>query len=264
MEPDPIIHPLPSTIPMRLAVWPVPPAQALADVLASAGPVTEVVPVEPYEARAAPEEGRADLVLVPTLDALRDLDGLELVPGVGLVGTAGPTRALVVGSALDAVRTIGFDPRYGQDALLAQILLKEHYGGTPAFRPADPAAALDTLLAENDAVLAAPDVDAGGRLVLDLGQEWVELTLRPMVWGLVVAQAGALAAEAARLLRDAARAAAPPEAALLGGDRAYQLTLDGYAMDGLDEFANHLYYHGALPALPDLPFVVIPPDEEEE
>lgn len=248
---------------MRLATWPVSPAQALASVLKGAGPVTEVVAVAPYEARAALEEGRADLALVPTLDALRDLDGLALVPGVALAGTTGPTRALVVGSALDAIRTIGFDPRFGQDALLAQILLKEHYGGTPAFRPADPGAPLDALLADNDAVLADPEADLAGRLVLDLGQEWVELTLRPMVWGLVAARAGTLPADAARALRDAALAASPPEAALLDGERAYQFTLDGYAMDGLDEFANHLYYHGALAALPDLPFVAIPADEDE-
>lgn len=249
---------------MKLAVWPVAPAQALAEVLASAGPVTALGAVEPYQARAALEAERADLVLVPSLDVLRDPDGLELAPGVALVGMTGPTRRLVVGSALDAVRTIAFDPRYGQDALLAQILLKEHYGGTPVFSPADPAASLDALLGGHDAALADPEADAGDHITLDLGQEWMELTLRPMVWGLVAARPGTLGAEAARALRAAALAAAPDEAAHLDDMLAYQYTFDGYAQAGLDEFANHLYYHGVLAALPDLPFVVVPEEDGDD
>lgn len=249
---------------MRFATWSAPPAQALAEVIASAGPVTDVVVIEPYEARTALQEGGADLVLVPSLDALRDLQGLELVPGVGLVGTTGPTRQLVLGNSLDAIQTVAFDPRYGQDTLLTQILLKEHYAGTPSFRPVDPGISLDTLLDTNDAVLARPDADIGGRYALDLGQEWVELTLRPMVWGLICAQEGVLDAHAARLLRDTVRASSPPDAAMLEGELAYQFSLDGYAQDGLDEFANHLFYHGIIPALPDLPYVVIPDENEEE
>ena len=49
------------------------------------------------------------------------------------------------------------------------------------------------------------------------------------------------------------KAAPPPDAA-----RHYQLTLDGYAHDGLDELANHLYYHRVLADLPALPFVEVP------
>jgi predicted solute-binding protein len=224
--------------------------------------VTEVVEVAPFEAAAALREGRVDLALVPTLDVLRDPDGLALAPGVGLVGERCPTVRLVVSGALDAVRTVAFDPRYAQEVLLTQLLLREHYGAAPTFAPSDPAAPLAERLAHHDAALVPADVPAAdgaagegpeGLVVLDLGQEWTDLTLRPFVWGLVAARAGALDAAAAALA--GAAAAARPTDVTDEEARHYQLTLDGYAQAGLDELVNHLYYHRVLDDLPALPFV---------
>jgi predicted solute-binding protein len=246
---------------MRLAVWPVDPARALAVALAGGGPVTEAVEVAPFEAAAALREGHVDLALVPTLDVLRDPGAFALVPGAGLVGERCPTVRLVVAGPLDAVRTVAFDPRYAQEVLLTQLLLREHYGAAPAFAPADPAAPLEARLAGRDAALVPADSPprpggepvGEGHVVLDLGQEWMELTLRPMVWGLLAASAGTLDAETARALGEAV-AAAPADALAPH----YQLTLDGYAQAGLDELVNHLYYHRVLDDLPALPFVEIP------
>ena len=250
---------------MRLVVWPVAPARALGEALRRAGPVTEVAEAAPFEAAAALREGHADLALIPTLDVLRDPDAFALVPGVGLVGERCPTVRLVVAGPFDAVKAVAFDPRYAQEVLLAQLLLREHYGAAPTFAPADPAAPLAERLRGRDAALVPADVPVGerpeGAVVLDLGQEWTELTLRPMVWGLVAARAGALDAADAHALAEAA--AAPPaesdEAA-----RHYQLTLDGYAHAGLEELVNHLYYHRVLDDLPALPFVERLEEGEED
>ena len=249
---------------MRFAVWPVAPARALGEALRGVGPVTEVVTVAPYEAAAALREGRADLALVPTLDVLRDPDAFAVVPGVGLVGERCPTVRLVVAGPLDAVKTVAFDPRYGQEVLLTQLLLREHYGAAPSFAPADSGLPLAERLAGRDAALVpVSDVAEGeGLVVLDLGQEWTDLTLRPMVWGLVAARAGTLDADVAAALAEAA-AAAPPADVTDEETRHYQLTLDGYAHAGLDELVNHLYYHRVLDDLPAIPFVV-PPGEENE
>jgi predicted solute-binding protein len=249
---------------MRLAVWPVAPAQALGAALRGAGPVTEVAEVAPFEAAAALREGRVDLALVPTLDVLRDPAGLALVPGVGLVGERCPTVRLVVAGALDAVRTVAFDPRYAQEVLLTQLLLREHYGGAPTFAPADPAAPLEARLAGRDAVLVPADEPVGeGHVVLDLGQEWTELTLRPMVWGLVAARAGDLDVDAALALAGAA-ASADPSDVTDDEARRYQLTLDGYAHAGLEELADHLFYHRVLDDLPSLPFIGLSGESEND
>jgi hypothetical protein len=81
-------------------------------------------------------------------------------------------------------------------------------------------------------------------LVLDPGAEWMDLTTRPFVWGLLVARAGELDAATAALAARAAAAGEPPAG--------WQFTLGGYGESGLQEFASHLFYHGALAGMPDL------------
>lgn len=251
---------------MRLAVWPAAPARALARVWEAAGLVRETVEAEPHEIRARLDAGTVDLALLTALDVLRAHDGLDLVPGVGLVGEAGPRRALVVGSALDQIRTVGFDPRDTQEALVAQLVLRELYNLAPTFALADLSAPLTMLLGTHDAVLAPADaVVPDGAVRLDLGREWTDLTLRPMPWGLVAARAGALPLVAAEALAAAVAQAEPDDALRPDGVGAYQLTLDGYALDGLAELAEYLFATGTLTEIPDLPFVAPDapaPDEE--
>ena len=250
---------------MRLAVWPVPPARALASALADL--VTEVVEVEPYEARAALDAGGADLALVPTLDVLRGYTGLEVVPGVVLAGERSPRRRLVVGSALDAIETIAFDPRDAQEALLTQLVLREHYGSAAAFALRDPARSLADVLASSSAALVdyRDDVPEGA-FVLDPGQEWTDLTLRPYPWGLLAALEGTLGPVAGLRLRAAAQEAPVSDALFHDGVGAYQLTLDGYATDGLDELAEYLFQTGTLSEVPPIPFLELPsdPDDDED
>ncbi|MDX1420194.1 MAG: MqnA/MqnD/SBP family protein [Rubricoccaceae bacterium] len=165
---------------MRIAVWPVAPARALGAALRDAGPVTDTVEVAPFEASAALRDGRADLALVPTLDVLRDPDAYAVAPGVGLVGERCPTVRLVLAGPLDAVETVAFDPRYGQEVLLTQLLLREHYGAAPAFVPSDPATPLAERLAGHDAALVPAEAQVPDEaVVLDLGQEWTELRSAP-------------------------------------------------------------------------------------
>ncbi len=256
---------------MRLAVWPAAPARSLARALrgavgADGRPiVTEVVEAEPHVLRAALDAGDVDLALLATLDALRAPDGLALVPGVALVGEAGPRRAIVATAALDAIATVGFDPRDTQEALLAQLVLREAYGLAPTFALADLAQPLDALLDAHGAVLAPADAPTpDGAYRLDLGREWTDLTLRPMPWGLVAARAGTLSPETAAALAAAATAPPPDDEALVAdGAIAYQFTLDGYATDGLDELAEYLFATGTLTEIPGLPFVDLPPTEPE-
>ena len=246
---------------MRLAVWSAAPARALAVALGDL--VTDVVEVEPHQMRAALDEGGVDLALVPTLDVFRRPDGIEAVPGVALAGERSPRLQLVVGSALDAIETVAFDPRDAQEALLTQLVLREHYGASAQFALADPGADVTDLLVESSAALVdVGEVVPEGAFALDPGQEWTDLTLRPYPWGLLVAPAGTLSAEDARRLRAAAQSAPESDALRIDGVGAFQLTLDGYAADGLDQLADYLFQTGTLSAVPDIPFVAIPDDDE--
>ena len=231
---------------MRLATWPVDPARDFARALGDR--VSEVVEVPAWQASAALAQGHCDVALIPTLEVLRDSSALDVVPNLALVGETSPEIVLAVGSGLDAVRTLGFDPRYPQEALLAAVLLREHYGAEPVFAPDDPVAANTERLAKHDAVLVhRREVESipEGVLVLDPGAEWLDLTTRPFVWGLLAMRAGELDPAAAAMLAAMVARTQPPET--------WQFTLGGYGESGLEEFAGHLFYHGALAGLPDVP-----------
>lgn len=240
---------------MKLAVWPADPARRLAAALRASGVVTDTAEVAPFEAKAVLAGGRADLALVPTLDVLRAPEAFLLVPGVALAGEQDPLLRLVVRSPLNAIGAVAFDPRHGQAALLAQIVLKEHYGVAAMFAPVpDPPA----VQGDYDAAFIPAEAAPSDAVVLDLGREWTDLTLRPMVWGLLAARSDVLNPASTQVLRDAARAAEAVD------DGVFQLTLDGYAHDGLDEFVKHLYYHGTLTDMPELPFLALPEEDEAE
>lgn len=245
---------------MRLAVWPADPARALGRVLADAfrqleHPI-ELVELEPFDARKALVGQHVDLALIPSLDLLRDAEGLEILPGPALVGEASPTLQLVVGVPLDRITTVGFDPRYAQEALLAQLVLREHYGVEPVFRLVEPGTPLPDALATHGTVLASvTEPVPEGAAPLDLAREWTDLTLRPFVWGLLVTREDGLSEDIVRQLVEAVRAVGPTEALFVDGVAAFQLTLDGYAIDGLDEFTEHLFATGTLSEIPGLPFI---------
>ena len=267
---------------MRLAVWSVLPARALGYALSQmtaaggAGLVTEVVEVDPHQARAALLRGDVDLALVPTLSVLRQPDGIELVPGAGVAAESWPYSRLLVRSALTEIGTVALDPRDQQEAVLAQVTLAEHYGKKPAFRPVDPELPLAERIGDADALLVTGDeaqtATLDGALAMDLTLEWLELTLRPMVHGLLAAPAGTLeppqAAALQELLREAEAQLAATAAAQTEADgvppRDWQITLDGYAQDGLEALIQHLYYRGALDDFPTLPFIELETEEESE
>ncbi len=248
---------------LKLGVWSDGPALAIARAL---GAHVTAVELEPHEARAALDDERVDLALISTLDVLRAHDGLALIPGVGLVGEKSPRRTLIVGSALDSISSIGFDPRDAQEALLTQLVLREHYQASASFQLASLADPLDKVLANVDAALvpvgtATPE----GTFELDPGQEWTDLTLRPMVWGLLAARAGSIDSETAYALSALVKAAPPDDAFFVDGVGTFQLTLDGYALDGLEQLTEHLFATGTLTEIPELPFVPPPkPLGEEE
>ncbi len=248
---------------MILATWPSEPARALAAVLTGSAGIREIVEIEPYDAKRALLEGSVDVALLPTFDAVRAEDLVDLLPGVGLVGERGPSQALVLSAPLDQIKSVAFDPRYAQEVLLSQIVLKENYGGKPSFVPIDQSESVADRLSKYDAVLITASDVPSANVTLDLGQEWLELTLRPMVWGLFAGRAGEIHEETAAVIRETAREATHVEELRVDGELVYQFTLDGYALDGLEELIKHFYFHGALEDFPTLPFINVPDDENE-
>lgn len=70
--------------------------------------------------------------------------------------------------------------------------------------------------------------------------------------------AGTVSPADARRIRAAVQATPPTAALVQDGVGVYQLTLDGYAMDGLDQLAEMLFQTGTLADIPAVPFVEVP------
>ena len=143
-------------------------------------------------------------------------------------------------------------------------MLREHYGATPTFALAEPGTPLADVLARRSAALVdyADDLPFEA-FALDPGQEWTDLTLRPYPWGLLAATAGGLTPAQADRIRATVQATPPTEALVQDGVGVYQLTLDGYAMDGLDQLAEMLFQTGTLADIPAVPFVETPTESPD-
>lgn len=127
----------------------------------------------------------ADLGLVPVAEMARQ--GLPIVPGT-CISSDGPVRSILLVSRVpwEQVRTLAADCNSRTSVLLAQIVLQERFGVWVSVESRPPS--LSEMLSGADAALvigdAALHIDPA-RLpyrVLDLGEEWLQITGLPMVY----------------------------------------------------------------------------------
>ena len=133
--------------------------------------------------------GAADIGIVPSIELERQ--GLELIPGAG-IACRGAVRSILLftkGSS-EKIRTLAADSSSRTSVELARIVLARRYGAVPSVDSFPPD--LPSMLQAADAALLIgdPALRAGAAhlpyTVLDLGEEWMEMTGLPMVfavWG---------------------------------------------------------------------------------
>jgi predicted solute-binding protein len=266
---------------MRLAIWNEPTAEFLVSgFLSGAAPSdVEIVRGSRTECERWLRAGLADVALVPALSVLRDTEAFDALPAVALSTWDYPFARLVIRGKLDRpIRSLAVDPRYAQEALVARIILSEHYGAEPALKPYETPTAREMLAAGEDAALII-GVDTPGlqtsRYAMDLGQEWYELTNYPMVWGLFAARKGEADERFARALRDAVAASDEQRDLWLQTRETYpelhtfylenlRVRLDDLALASLTKFGDYLYFYGVTEETPLLPLIAIADDEEDE
>jgi chorismate dehydratase len=259
---------------VRLATWNIAPAQLLVSGLNSA-PLDEPINLQqgtPHQCTTWLLDGEVDVALLPTLRVLQHASDLAVIPGIGLASTETyPYAQLLIKTQLDAIKTVGFDPYYVQETLLARLLLEEHFNAGVSFTPYK---ATDLASAPTDAILlVGPEATqlSPEAFALNLGQEWFELTAFPMVWGLFATRADtlattqsqwlqhAIAAQSARAKRNAWLKNWPlsPEEETFIQDH-LRISLDPEVEAGLDAWVYHLFIRGVLDDMPELPFLLPP------
>lgn len=152
--------------------------------------------------------GAFDVALLPIIELAR-LEGLELVPGLGIVTRGASRSVLLVGRRpVDAVRSVALDRDSRTSNTLARVLFAEVWRRAPEFAegPAALADALDSFDAVvriGDKALFEPVPD--GAIVQDLGRVWTDATGLPFVFAAWAARAGVVDREIYRLFHDSRR-----------------------------------------------------------
>lgn len=265
---------------MHLALWDIPPVDFLNATLKT-GVGAVPLEVERQDAQTCTElllQGMVDVALLPSLVALSNTDTFDVLPGAALSTWAYPFAQLVLHQGIERVETVAFLKQHTQEALVARIILHEHYGKDPAFVVLDGVTPEALLHAGQDASLVvgpnAPMLQTE-HVVLNLGQEWFELVNYPMVWGLFVTLKDAASPVMVEVLMDAVRSAEQKRprwvqaldlspAAQAFYREGLRLRFDDLAVAGLTEFRHYLYYYNVTEEIPDLPLYELPEDWEDD
>ncbi|MGA2599451.1 MAG: menaquinone biosynthesis protein [Bryobacteraceae bacterium] len=145
----------------------------------------------PAECADRLQDGRADIGIVPAIELPRqDL----LITADTAIACRGPVRSILLISKVPFgdIRTLAADSSSRTSVVLAEIVLRRKYDADPILRAHPPH--LDAMLSKCDAALIIGDpalLIEPSQLpyrVLDLGQEWTDLTGLPMVFAVWAAR----------------------------------------------------------------------------
>ena len=131
-------------------------------------------------------DGQVDAGLISSIEYLRIPD-LRIVPGL-CIASPKRVRSVVILSKVppEQITSLALDTSSRTSVVLAQLLLRERYGVTPAVTDMGPD--LGAMLADHDAALmigdAAMRAPKQGLFVLDLAEEWHAWTGLPFVFAL--------------------------------------------------------------------------------
>lgn len=265
---------------MRLALWDMPPTDVLVSGL---GKGTRAVPleIERHDAQTCTElllRGMVDVALLPSMVVLSNTDTFDVLSGAALSTWRYPFARLVLHQGLEKVESVAYVSMHAQEALVARVILQEHYGKEPAFIPRDDGTTEALLNAEQDAsLIVGSDVPLlqTEHIALNLGQEWFELTNYPMVWGLFATRKEEAAPVMVDVLVHAVRTAEqqralwtqaremPPILHMFYADD-LRLRFDDLAMAGLTEWRQYLYYYNVTDDIPELPLIDLPEDWKDD
>ncbi len=265
---------------MHLALWDIPPVDFL-DAVLKAEAVSVPLEIERKDAQTCTElllQELVDVALLPSLVVLSNTEVFDVLPGVALSTWKYPYARLVLRGGMESVETVAYARQDTQEALVARIILREHYDKNPTFVPLDAVTPEGLLHAEQDASLVvgpnAPLLQTP-HMALNLGQEWFELANYPMVWGLFATLKDAAAPVMVEMLLRTARVAEqqrpmwvqaqemPPLLHTFYSEH-LRLRLDDLAMASLTQFRDYLYYYNVTDEIPELPLYELPEDWEDD
>ncbi len=268
---------------MRIAAWNNPVNESLIRALEQAFP-GDVMRLSLPDALQTLLDGRADVALVPSDQALSSQMEIDILPAVGVSSWTNPWATLVVGDQLGAA-TMGImhAPEGRSAALLAGLVLKEHYNTVVALHEqpilpeglADHALVTVPLEVQDNDQDVEPLSDTTDGMALDLGQEWAEMVGYPFVWSLFVGRKDEQHDDAIRQLRDVVTQLDQHRVDLeriwdfddVAADyflNHVRLAVDDLAVASLTQLCDHLFFYGITDEVLPVQFATLPKDEEAD
>jgi chorismate dehydratase len=246
-----------------------------------AGSEFEISYTLPSACARALEAGTADIGIIPAA-AYAQVPRLIVLPGVAIASRR-PVRSILLVSRvpIDQIRTVALDTSSMTSVALTKILFEKWLGGGRAFTPMAPN--IDQMLVDHDAGLLIGDpalqIDRSRYHTLDLAEEWIRHTGKPFVfafWAIrqeALSEAGVSTDLVERFQQSRDHGLEPANlnhivqewAPRLGLEestvRSYLTEsiyyhLDAACLEGLQLFYRYAAEIGALPAAPEMRFLV--------
>jgi chorismate dehydratase len=149
-----------------------------------AGSEFEISYTLPSDCARALEAGTADIGIIPAA-AYAQLTGLMVLPGVAIASRRLVRSILLVSRVpVDKIRTVALDTSSMTSVALTKILFEKWLGGGRTFTSMAPD--IEKMLAKHDAGLLIGDpalqIDRSRYYTLDLAEEWIRYTGKPFVF----------------------------------------------------------------------------------
>ncbi len=148
----------------------------------------------PSACNRALQSGTADIGVIPAA-GYAEIPGLMVLPGVAIASRR-PVRSILLVSKVpvDKIRTVALDTSSMTSVALTKVLFEKWLGGGRTFTPMPPD--LEKMLARNDAGLVIGDpalqIDRSRYVTLDLAEEWIRHTGKPLIFAFWAVRRAAL------------------------------------------------------------------------
>lgn len=236
---------------MRIALWDIDLFNDSREQFSDSG--WNVVLAPPGDCGEELLKGNVDVALVPSVEVLKNTHAYSILPSVGFASAAGfSDLTLCLHRPLNEIGTIRCDHDSEPFFDLVSVILREQYGNG--------ASRLTKSEADADLIFGRKASCGSEDQQVDVGQEWFEMTGRPLAWGFFAARPGTPADSATtnvqQILGTVLRGDADDRKANDERPRSSLASLhtsyDPEVAEGIDELTHYLFYFSVLDDIPAL------------
>ncbi len=153
------------------------------------------------------ENGKLDVILMPSVNYFRSDNGYKIIPGCS-ISSNGPVESVklfIKVPAIEKIKVVALDKDSLTSCVLTKIILWKRYSLKPEFITLEDKGKIydesfDAFLVIGDDAIK---LNEEGFCILDLGQEWKELVGLPFVYAIWVTKSGSKLQGVKKLFKDA-------------------------------------------------------------